>query len=132
MKFIHLQFIHLQFIHLLIASAVALIPTPALAETWIAECNNVQFNFNRDSESYLVYFNTDSGIYQVAEGEITFDNGTAVRGPVEGNAVGNDGKPVTQIGLNPSRDLVYVFYQHPYNDQQDSGTFCNTDIDRVE
>lgn len=92
----------------------------------------MDLNIFLNSESFLVYFNTDSGIYQIARGTITFDNGTAVRGPVEGNGVGNDGKPITQIGLNPSRNLVYVFYQHPYNDSQDTGEFCSTEIDRLE
>ncbi len=124
----------MKFLRIFLASTFfALLPTSsALAETWIAECNNVQFNFDRDSESFLVYFETDTGTYQMAQGTITFDNGTAVRGPVEGNGVGNDGKPITQIGLNPSRDLVYVFYQHPYEDGQDTGEFCSTEIDSVE
>lgn len=114
---------------------VGAMPTPALAETWIAKCNNVQFNFQRDSDRFLVYFQTDTGTYQIAQGEIAFDNGTALRGPVQGNDAyigagggSNQGEPITQIGLNPSRNLVYVFYQHPRNNSQKTGKFCNTEI----
>ena len=104
----------------------------AMAETWIARCNNVQFNFNRTSKTFLVYFNTSTGIYQMARGKITFDNGTAVRGPIEANGVGADGSPITQIGLNPSRNLVYVMYDNPTSTEVRNGDFCSTQIQSVQ
>ncbi len=116
---------------------VGLTAAPASADTWIAKCNNLQFNFQRDNDRFLVYFQTDNGTYQVAQGSITFDNGTAVRGPVKGNdsyigagGGNNANSPITQIGLNSSRNMVYIFYQHPRNNTQETGTFCNTQIQR--
>lgn len=103
--------------------------TTALAsETWIAQCNNVQFNFNRDAKSYLVYFKTSAGIFQMARGDITFDNGVALRGPVLGNSLGFEGGSLTEIGLNPSRNLVYVLYRHPTTGEYKSGDFCSAGI----
>ncbi|NDE16548.1 hypothetical protein EBZ80_16620 [bacterium] len=103
-----------------------------MAETWIARCNNLQFNFNRTSKTFLVYFSTSTGIYQMARGKITFDNGTAVRGPIEANGVGSDGNPITQIGLNPSRNLVYVLYDNPTSTEVRNGDFCSTQIQSVQ
>ena len=108
-----------------------LMSTSAMAETWIARCNNLQFNFDRTSKSFLVYFNTSTGIYQMARGRIIFDNGVAIRGPVEANGAGSDGNPITQIGLNPSRNLVYVMYDHPSTDEVRNGDFCTTRIQSV-
>jgi hypothetical protein len=110
---------------------VAAMSAQALAETWIARCNELQFNFNRSNRTFLVYFKTSAGILQMAKGAITFDNGTALRGPVDGNSYGSDGQPVTQIGLNPSRNLVYVLYTHPFDHSTKSGDFCTTTIQRV-
>jgi len=117
--------------HLITGLLLTFSASSAFAETWIARCNNLQFNFNKDNSSYLVYFKTTAGIFQIAKGDITFDNGVVLRGPVDGNGFGNDGKPITQIGLNPSRKIVYVFYQHPYNNTSKSGTFCKTSIQKV-
>lgn len=114
--------------HVISALVLTFSASSAFAETWIARCNNLQFNFNKDNSSYLVYLKTTAGILQVAKGDITFDNGVVLRGPIDGNSIGNDGQPVTQIGLNPNRKIVYVYYQHPYNDTTKSGTFCRTNI----
>ncbi|MDJ0798093.1 MAG: hypothetical protein QNJ51_14955 [Calothrix sp. MO_167.B12] len=114
-----------------IALAIVTLPftsQAARAETWIARCKDLQFNFNRDSKSYLVYFKTNTGIYQVARGKIIFDNGISIRGPIYGNGVGQDGQPITQIGLNRSRRTVWVLWNHPRENQQKSGTFCDTGI----
>lgn len=108
-----------------------LFASAAYAETWIARCNKLQFNFNRSSKSYLMYFETSSGIFQMGTGRITFDNGTALRGPLTGNAFGTDGQPITEIGLNPSRNLVYVLYRHPTDHTTKSGDFCTATINRV-
>lgn len=111
---------------------VAAISSSAMAETWIARCNNLQFNFNRTSKTFLVYFSTSTGIYQMARGKIIFDNGTAIRGPIEANSVGSDGNPITQIGLNPSRNLVYVMYDNPTTTEIKNGDFCTTQIQSVQ
>lgn len=113
------------------ALALTLSATAIHAETWIARCNNLQFNFNRTSKTYLLYFNTSAGIFQMGTGRITFDNGSALRGPLTGNAFGTDGEPITEIGLNPSRNLVYVLYRHPTDHTTKSGDFCTTTINRV-
>lgn len=105
--------------------------TALQAETWIARCNKLQFNFDRSSKSYLLYFETSAGIFQMGTGRITFDNGSAMRGPLTGNAFGTDGQPITEIGLNPSRNLVYVLYRHPTDHTTKSGDFCTTSINRV-
>ncbi|MEY4631657.1 MAG: hypothetical protein RIQ81_1777 [Pseudomonadota bacterium] len=110
---------------------LAAISTSAMAETWIARCNNLQFNFDRTSKTFFVYFSTSTGIYQMARGRIIFDNGTAIRGPIEANGVGSDGNPITQIGLNPSRSLVYVMYDHPTTNEVKNGDFCTTRIQSV-
>lgn len=113
----------------ILATLLASVSTTALAgETWIAQCNSVQFNFNREAKSYLVYFKTTAGILQMARGEITFDNGVALRGPIFGNSVGYEGGSLTEIGLNPSRDLVYVLYRHPFTGEYKSGDFCSASI----
>jgi hypothetical protein len=108
--------------------ALSAATTAFAGETWIAECHNVQFNFNRTAKSYLVYFKTTAGTFQMARGEITFDNGTALRGPVSGNSVGFEGGSLTEIGLNPSRNLVYVLYRHPRTGEYKSGDFCTASI----
>jgi hypothetical protein len=38
---------------LLIAGVFTFISSQAMAETWIARCNNLQFNFMRDAKSFL-------------------------------------------------------------------------------
>lgn len=101
------------------------------AETWIARCNHLQFNFNRTSKSYILYFDTSAGIFQMGTGKITFDNGSAMRGPMTGNAFGTDGEPMTEIGLNPSRNLVYVLYRHPTEHTTKTGDFCTTTMTRA-
>jgi hypothetical protein len=103
----------------------------AFAETWIGRCNKLQFNFNRTSKTFLVYFDTSAGIFQMAKGKISFDNGSAVRGAIDGNGFGSDGQPITQIGLNPSRNLIYVLYNHPTTNEIKSGDFCSTTIQSV-
>jgi hypothetical protein len=105
--------------------------TALQAETWIARCNNLQFNFNRDSKSYILYFKTSAGIFQMGTGTIIFDNGSAIRGPLTGNAFGTNGEPLTEIGLNPSRNLVYVLYRNLTDHTTKSGDFCTTTITRV-
>jgi hypothetical protein len=116
---------------LMLLGVVALSSGNLYAETWIARCNNLQFNFNRTAKTYLLYFKTSAGIFQMGTGTITFDNGTALRGPLSGNAFGTDGAPITEIGLNPSRNLVYVLYRHPTEHTTQSGDFCTTAITRV-
>lgn len=111
---------------------MALSSTMVHAETWVARCNNLQFNFNRTAGTYLLYFNTSAGILQMGKGTITFDNGTALRGPLTGNSFGTDGEPITQIGLNQSRGLVYVLYRHPTDHTTKTGDFCTTTIQRVD
>ena len=103
----------------------------AQAETWIARCNNLQFNFDRNGKTALVYFKTSTGIYQMAKGSIGFDNGVVLRAPLDGNSAGFGGQSLTEIGLNKSRNVVYVQYRHPSTGALSSGEFCNAQIQMV-
>ena len=97
-------------------------------ENWAASCNNLAFNFNRDSETYRVYFKTTGGNFQVAKGRITFDNGSAIKGPIIGNS-----PDYTELGLNRSRGLVYVTEYHDpiTREYKRGGEFCTTEIERL-
>jgi hypothetical protein len=106
-------------------------PLMASAETWIASCNNLQFNFNRTSRVALVYFKTSTGIYQMARGSIGFDNGYALRAPLDGNSGLSSGLSLTEVGLNPSRNLVWVQYRNPTTGAITTGDFCTTQIQVV-
>ena len=110
------------------AMMIILPSTMSRAETWIASCNNLQFNFDRSAGTYLLYFQTSSGIFQMGKGKINFDNGTALRGALTGNSVLTNGEPLTEIGLNPSRGMVYVLYRNPVDNTVKSGDFCRTTI----
>ncbi len=113
------------------AVILSLTATALHAETWIARCNNLQFNFDRDAKSYILYFKTSAGIFQMGTGKIIFDNGSAIRGPLTGNPIGTSGEPLTEIGLNPSRNLVYILYHNLTDHTTKSGDFCTTTISRV-
>lgn len=117
---------------LILTAVLAVLPVSALAETWIARCNGMQFNFNRTNKSFLLYFNVPNvGIVQMATGRIIFDNGTAIRGPVSGNPSGFNGETLTEIGLNASRNNVYVQYRHPGTGEIKAGPFCTSTIQVV-
>lgn len=111
-------------------AAVAL-SANSFAETWIARCNGMQFNFNRTGKSALFYMNTSTGIYQIATGKIIFDNGIAMRAPITGNSPGYNGLSLTDIGLNKDRKNVYVLYRHPQTGEVKDGVFCNSEIQVV-
>jgi hypothetical protein len=117
---------------ILIAATILMFPLSAFAETWIARCNGMQFNFDKTHKSFLLYFNVPNvGTVQMATGKVIFDNGTALRGPVNGNPLGFQGQPLTEIGLNTSRKIVYVLYRHPSTGEIKSGTFCESAIQIV-
>src|SRR4051812_30935776 len=78
----------------------AMASTGAQAETWVARCHSLQVNFDRTNKSVAMYFVTDAGIFQIAQGSIGFDNGVALRAPLRGNASGFNGGTLTEIGLN--------------------------------
>ena len=98
-----------------------LVSSIAFSETWVATCNKVQFNFSKSNKVLLVYFHTTAGIFQIAKGKITLDTPTHVLASIDGNSL-YQGKPITQIGLNPSRRQVYVYYK--YGNNEKSGDFC--------
>ena len=116
---------------LLLSLALVGFSLSAQAETWIARCNNLQFNFDKTSKVALIYFKTSTGIYQMAKGTIGFDNGIALRAPLDGNSVGYMGQSLTEIGLNKSRNLVYVQYRHPTTGALTPGDFCTAQIQIV-
>ncbi|MFT5469599.1 MAG: hypothetical protein ACI8UO_004721 [Verrucomicrobiales bacterium] len=96
------------------------------AETWIGTTGDLQFNFDRDADRILLYFKTDEGTFQIARGEITFDNGTALRG----SFIGND---ITEVGINKSRGIIYVLYNNPNTGKaEDGGTFAKTRVKVVD
>ena len=64
----------------------------------------------------------------MAKVKLDFDNGVAVRGAILGNSMTNNGKPITEIGLNKSRNTVYVLYRHPWQNNIKSGVFCKAKI----
>jgi hypothetical protein len=113
---------------LIFALALLGVSASAHAETWIARCNNLQFNFDKTHKTALIYFKTSTGIYQMAKGEVSFDNGTALRAAIDGNSVGFGGQSLTEIGLNRSRNIVYVQYRHPTTGAITTGEFCSTTI----
>jgi hypothetical protein len=116
---------------LLFSLALVMTSASAKAETWIARCNNLQFNFDKNGKVALIYFKTSTGIYQMAKGDIGFDNGVALRASVDGNSAGFGGQSLTEIGLNKSRNLVYVQYRHPTTGAVTAGDFCSTPIQIV-
>jgi hypothetical protein len=118
---------------LLLAATLLIAPSvSAFGDTWIARCNGMQFNFDKTSKTFLLYFNVpDVGIVQMATGRIIFDNGVAVRGPITGNPLGFNGQTLTEIGINNSRKNVYVQYRHPSTGALKSGAFCSSAVQIV-
>ncbi len=74
-----------------------------------------------------MFVTTTGGTFQVASGKITFDNGVAMRAPMEGVPDGPTG-PMSEIGLNKSRKVVYVLYRNPNSGQVKDGVLCETPI----
>ena len=99
----------------------------AYAETWSARCGNVHVKFNRKSNRAELFLQTTGGVFQVANGKIAFDNGVALRSPMEGIPDGPAG-PITEIGLNKSRKIVYVLYRNPNTGQVKDGVLCEAPI----
>jgi len=99
----------------------------ARAETWTARCGNVSFKFQRKQLKAEMYLQTTGGTFQVASGKIAFDNGVALRSPMEGIPDGPMG-PQAEIGLNKSRRMVYVIYRNPNTGQVKDGVLCETPI----
>ena len=96
-------------------------------EIWTARCGNVHVKFNRSAHTSEIYLQTTGGVFQVAGGNITFDNGTAMRSPMTGIKEGHSG-PISEIGLNKSRRIVYVLYRNPETGQVKDGVLCDTPI----
>ena len=67
----------------------------------------------------------------MARGTIGFDNGFALRAPIDGNSTLSSGLSLTEVGLNPSRNLVYVQYRNPTTGAVTAGDFCSTPIQIV-
>ena len=99
----------------------------AHAETWTARCGNVSFKFLRKQLKAEMYLQTTGGTFQIASGKIAFDNGVAMRSPMEGIPDGPMG-PQAEIGLNRSRRMVYVLYRNPNTGQVKDGVLCETPI----
>ena len=99
----------------------------AYAETWSARCGNVHVKFNRKSNRAELFLQTTGGVFQVANGKIAFDNGVALRSPMEGIPDGPQG-PISEIGLNMSRKIVYVLYRNPNTGQVKDGVLCEAPI----
>lgn len=106
---------------------LSVLATPALAESWVAKCQNLHFKFDRAKHRSYVYMKTSNGVFQISQGEITFDNGVAMRSPLSGIPDGISG-PMSEVGLNRSRSIVYVLYRNPNTGQLKDGVFCETPI----
>ena len=100
---------------------------PAAADTWLARCGNLNLKFHRKTLKAEMFVTTTGGTFQVASGKITFDNGIAMRAPMEGIPDGPTG-PMSEIGLNKSRKVVYVLYRNPNTGQVKDGVLCETPI----
>jgi hypothetical protein len=100
---------------------------PALADSWVADCNDLHFTFDRTSKKASVYVKTNKGIFQISTGTIGFDNDVAVRAPLAGLPEGVKGA-MTEIGLNRDRNVVYVLYRNPDTGQTKDGVFCSAPI----
>lgn len=107
------------------------------AETWIAICKDgksIQYNQTKDGNGYLYMKVKDSNnkthTYQMARLKQTFHNGIAICGTVLENGTGSDGKPITQLCMNRSRQTVYVKYDHPTDTSMPikSGVFCSASV----
>jgi hypothetical protein len=99
----------------------------AHAQTWSAKCNDLHFSFNRATRKAIIYFKTTNGIFEISEGRINFDNGVALRAPMSGVPDGVLG-PMSEVGLNKSRNIVYVLYRNPDTGHKKDGVFCQTTI----
>jgi hypothetical protein len=99
----------------------------AQAETWVGRCGNVHVKFDRKALKAGIYLQTNGGTFQIATGKIVFDNGAAMRAPMEGIQDGPMG-PMSEIGLNKSRKVVYVLYRNPNTGQVKDGVLCESPI----
>jgi len=109
----------------------------AVAQTWIAVCNdgqNFQYNQTVDGNGFLYLKGRQqaSGGLQIAPLQQSFFNGTAICGTVRGNGTGSaatGGHPITQICANRSRNNIYIKYKHPTEDRPfESTEFCSADV----
>lgn len=99
------------------------------SETWTANCNNLQFAFDRTNQVAVLRFNTSgSGLLQMAKGTIGYDDEIAVRAALDGNDVGYMGFSLTEIELNLSQGAVNIQYRNPSNGIVTYSLFCKTSI----
>lgn len=120
----------MKFIQLFTVTALGLLflASSASADTWIGSCNGIQLNFDRGAKRILLYMKTNKGTFQVGKGDITFDNGTALRGSLIGNTTGT-GKPLNDVGINKSRNIIYLLHYDINSGQtKDGGVFCKTEV----
>ena len=110
-----------------LALALWAVSATAGADTWVARCNDLHFTFDRSTKKASIYMKTTNGIFQIAGGAIGFDNGVAVRAPMAGLPEGVQG-PMTEVGLNRDRNIVYVLYRNPDTGQRKDGVYCQTRI----
>lgn len=99
------------------------------AETWSARCNGLEFQFDKTSRTAVVFVVTTEGPqFPIAQGPISFDNGVALRGAMK--HTGASLVPVeSEIGLNKSRNVVYIQSKNPLTGEVTSGKFCEAKIE---
>ena len=100
----------------------------AMAETWTAKCHNLEFHYDRSTRRAAILMQVAGGaMFEVATGTIGLDNGVALRATVSPPPVADD-DPINEVGLNKSRNIVYLVRHRAGSNEVKDGVFCETPI----
>ncbi len=101
----------------------------AAGKTWVARCNDLEFQFGGEGGKAFLLMKTTDGLFQVATGKVTFDNGVARRATLDET---KEDAPFTQVGLNRSRGIVYLVAKNPKDVNSKDGIYCHTEVSDLE
>ncbi len=100
----------------------------ACADVWSAKCNGMQFHFDRATKKATIEMVSAGGVgFEVTTGTIKVDNGVALRAIVSAAPIADD-DPVVEVGLNKSRNIVYLVRHNSGSGEVKDGVFCETPI----
>lgn len=127
---------------LLTISSILTPTLPGVADTWIARCNGLEFNFDRartgatDFSGGLIYmdanFPTGLQTIQIANGKIQYVDADSVRAVFNRTGLsGGDFNNNMQIGITrlageTNQARVVIRHRHSSTGDLTTGTFCNS------
>lgn len=101
---------------------------PAFAEVWVAKCHGMEFHYDRATKKASIVMVSAGGLaFEVATGVIKVDNGVALRAIVSQPPIADDDL-IVEVGLNKSRNIVYLVRHPAGTGEVKDGVYCETPI----